>query len=429
MWNGETKNMKYLLRTLAVTGAALACFMPPVNAQSPPDAPGVSSRAEAIESAERDKAKHLTPVAPPRGEQEFDHIETKFLDPIFNPNPFGIQVGGLPTGGGFSLGPEFVRRDLLRDHLAIDANVVGSTKKWYQGTTSFDFVDLLNGHFETKVDGGYQNAASMPYYGEGPDSSKDGQSDFRREFTTTHATALTHFFGPKLTAGYSVGGLLAHVGPGDEGGWASTTSTYTEANTPGLGAQSNFVTGTSIVDLDLTHPSYDSLSGLDLEATDSQFWDRSGNNASFHLLETQATYYVPFMNGMRSLVFRARNETTFHEGGQQVPFYLQPTLGGPDDLRGYERYRFYDNGASLLSGEYRWPVSQALELAFFGDGGNVYSRAGLIGLRDLRGDGGFGIRFKNKQTTVMRLDVGVSPEGVKVWFVFNGIFSKLSRVF
>jgi hypothetical protein len=44
---------------------------------------------------------------------------------------------------------------------------------------------------------------------------------------------------------------------------------------------------------------------------------------------------------MRTLAFRAPNETTFHADGQQVPFYLQPTLGGPNDLRGYERYRFY----------------------------------------------------------------------------------------
>ena len=423
------RNMESLLRTLAFTGAALACFIPPVNAQYAPNEPGAPSQADVIESTEHNKAKHLTAATPPHGEQDFDHIEHRYLNPIFNPNPFGVQLGGLPTGGGFSLGPEYVRRDLLREHLTIDANVVGSTKKWYQGTTSFDFVDLLNGHFETKVDGGYQNAASMPYYGEGPDSSKDDRSDFRREFTTTHVAALGHFFGPKLTAGYSVGGLLVHVGPGDQGGWPSTGSIYTEANTPGLQKQSDFAVGTSIVDLDLTHPSYDSPSGLDLEANDSQFWDQSGNHASFHLLQTQATYYVPFWNGMRTLVFRARNETTFHGPDQQVPFYLQPTLGGPDDLRGYERYRFYDNGSSVLSGEYRWPVSQALELVLFGDGGNVYSRAGLIGLRDLRGDGGFGIRFKNKQTTVMRFDVGFSPEGVKVWFVFNGIFTKLSRTF
>ena len=421
--------MESLLRTLVLTVSVLACLTRPVNAQFALDETEAPSKAQAIESAEHEKAKHLIALTPQRGEQEFDRIEKRHINPILNPNPFGVRFGGLPTAGGFSLGPEYVQRDLLREHLTIGANAAGSTRKWYGTTASLDFVDLFNGHFEAKVDGGYQNAASMPYYGEGPDSSKDGRSDFRREFTTTHAAGLGHFFGQKLTAGYAVGGLLAHVGPGDRSDWPSTGSVYTNANTPGLQKQSDFVVGTSIVDVDLTHPSYDSPSGLEVEASDSQFWDQSANHASFHLLQTQATYYVPFWNGMRTLVFRARNETTFHGIDQQVPFYLQPTLGGPDDLRGYERYRFYDNGSSVLSGEYRWPVSQTLELALFGDGGNVYQRAGLIGLRDLRGDGGFGVRIKNKQTTVMRFDVGFSPEGVKVWFVFKGIFNKLSRTF
>ena len=34
----------------------------------------------------------------------------------------------------------------------------------------------------------------------------------------------------------------------------------------------------------------------------------------------------------------------------------------------------YDNGSSLLSGEYKWSVAGSVEMALFGDGGNVYSR-------------------------------------------------------
>jgi outer membrane protein assembly factor BamA len=138
---------------------------------------------------------------------------------------------------------------------------------------------------------------------------------------------------------------------------------------------------------------------------------------------------MPMTNGMRTLVFRVRNETAFAESNQVVPFYLQPTLGGPDDLRGYDRYRFYGDGNSVATMEYRWSISQVLEMSVFGDGGNVYQRPGLIGFRDLRGDGGFGFRIKNKQASVMRFDIGFSPEGVRVWFVFNDIFEKLYRTF
>jgi hypothetical protein len=399
------------------------------GAQDPGAVSGSPSRAQAIADAEREKAKHLRPQEPPRGERKFDHIEKDVLGPIFNTNGPALKFGGLPTGGGFSLGPQYTRQGLLADHLTWNTFVVGSTKKWYGGTSSFDFRDLLNGHLELKADGGYQNSASVWYFGEGPDSSKNNKTDFRREFTTAHISALTHFFDQKLTLGYTVGGLLVNVGPGDLSGTPSTDTLFIEANTPGLVHQSDFITGTATVQLDLSRPGFSNPAGLLLEADDSQFFDRSGNQANFHLLQTQATYYLPITNGMRTLVFRVRNETAFPEDHQVVPFYLQPTLGGPDDLRGYDRYRFYADGNSVATAEYRWSVSQTLEMAVFGDGGNVYARPGLIGFRDLLGDGGIGIRVKNKQASVMRFDIGFSPEGVRVWFVFNDVFGKFFRIF
>jgi hypothetical protein len=388
-----------------------------------------ASRAQAVADAEQEKAKHLTPQKPPRGERKFDHIQKDILAHIFNAQGPSLKFGGIPTGGGFSLGPQYTRQDLLADHLTWNTYVVGSTKKWYGGASSFDFHDLLNGHLELSTDGGYQNAASVWYFGEGPDSSKSNKTDFNREFTTTHFAALGHFFDQKLTMGYIVGGLLVHVGPGDLSGTPSTDTLFTEANTPGLTQQSNFVTGTTTIQLDLSRPGFSNPEGLQLEADDSQFFDQSGNQANFHLLATQATYYLPLTNGMRTLVFRVQNQTAFAEDNQVVPFYLQPTLGGPDDLRGYDRYRFYADGKSVVTAEYRWSISQTLEMAIFGDGGNVYVRPGLIGFRDLRGDGGFGFRVKNKQVSVMRFDVGFSPEGVHVWFVFNDVFGKFSRIF
>jgi hypothetical protein len=390
---------------------------------------GSASRAQVVADAEQEKAKRLEPQEAPRGERKFDHIEREILGPIFNTNGPSLKFGGIPTGGGFSLGPQYTRQDLLADHLTSNIYVAGSTRKWYGGAASLDFHDLLNGHLELRADGGYQNAASVWYFGEGPDSSKSNKTDFRREFTTAHFSALGHLFDQKLTVGYTAGGLLVNVGPGDLSGTPSTDQLFTEADTPGLVHQSNFITGTSTIKLDLSRPGFSNPRGLKLEADDSQFFDQSGNQANFHLLQTQAAYYVPLTNGMRTLVFRVRNQTAFAKVPQAVPFYLQPTLGGPDDLRGYDRYRFYGNGTSVASLEYRWSISQTLEMAIFGDGGNVYQRPGLIGFRDLRGDGGVGFRIKNKQATVMRFDIGVSSEGVNVWFVFNDAFGKLSRIF
>jgi hypothetical protein len=409
---------------LIASGVALSAG---AGAQDEGATNGIATRAQTVTDAEQAKAEHLMPQEPPRGERKFDHIQKDILDRIFNTQGPSLKFGGIPTGGGFSLGPQYTRQDFLADHLTWNTYLAGSTRRWYGGGSSFDFHGLLNGHLELKTDGGYQNSTSVWYFGEGPDSGKNDKTDFDREFTTTHFAALSHFFDQKLTVGYIVGGLLVHVGPGDQSGTPTTEQVFT--NTPGLVQQSNFITGTTTVQLDFTRVGFSNPAGLQLEAEDTQFFDQSGHQANFHLLETQAQYFVPLTNGVRTLVFRVRNQTAFAENNQVVPFYLQPTLGGPDDLRGFDRYRFYGDGNSVATAEYRWSISQTVEMAIFGEGGNVYQRPGLIGFRDLRGDGGFGFRIKNKQASVMRFDVGISPEGVHVWFVFNDVFEKLSRIY
>ena len=204
------------------------------------------TRPPGIIDAEKAKARSLSPVAPSHGEQEFDRFQEK-IDSIMNPNGLTSQLGGLPTGGGFSLGPRYIRRDWLHEHLISDSYLVGSTKKWYKGQSTLDFVGLMDNHLQLTAGGAYQNAASMPYYGEGPNSSKDNQSDYRSEFTSAHFGGQFHFLDQKLSAGYSVGGLLVNVGPGDHSGWPSTDQIFNEANTPGLEKQSNFITGTASI--------------------------------------------------------------------------------------------------------------------------------------------------------------------------------------
>ena len=85
--------------------------------------------------------------------------------------------------------------------------------------------------------------------------------------------------------------------------------------------------------------------------------------------------------------------------------------------------------APLFLAATRWSVAGSLEMALFGDGGNVYGRPGLIGLRDLRGDGGFGMRFKNKQQEIMRFDVGFSQKELKYGSSSTMRFGRLYRAF
>jgi len=49
--------------------------------------------------------------------------------------------------------------------------------------------------------------------------------------------------------------------------------------------------------------------------------------------------------------------------GNEVPFYLMPTLGGASTLHAYSDYRFRDRNAASVGAEYRWPVVRVMDAA------------------------------------------------------------------
>ncbi|HTF63056.1 MAG TPA: hypothetical protein VK638_10125, partial [Edaphobacter sp.] len=152
---------KHVFRTIAVCTTITLCCASSLAQEI--KAPSTGDTTSGIIDAEKAKEKALSPVEPSHGEQEFDRLEEKIVDPLINPNGLTPQLGGLPTGGGFSLGPRYTRRDLLREHLISNSYIVGSTKKWYKGQSTLDFVGLMDNHLQFTAAGAYQNAASMPY--------------------------------------------------------------------------------------------------------------------------------------------------------------------------------------------------------------------------------------------------------------------------
>jgi outer membrane protein assembly factor BamA len=103
-----------------------------------------------------------------------------------------------------------------------------------------------------------------------------------------------------------------------------------------------------------------------------------------------------------------------------VPFYLLPTLGSGQSLRGYADYRFRDRDLLLLSAEYRLPLARALDAAVFYDAGTVApTAAGVLSLRAMHTDYGIGVRAHSSKHVLVRLDVARSPEGMQAVVSFT----------
>ena len=91
-------------------------------------------------------------------------------------------------------------------------------------------------------------------------------------------------------------------------------------------------------------------------------------------------------------------------------------------LRGYREFRFRDRNFIVMNLEYRWEAFSGLDMAIFGDVGKVAARRSDIDLKDLESDVGFGFRFNTFKSVFLRIDIGFSQEGTRVFFKFAPAF-------
>src|SRR4029077_11801019 len=158
------------------------------------------------------------------------------------------------------------------------------------------------------------------------------------------------------------------------------------------------------------------------EASFERYDAESHNRFSFNRLSLLGEQYIPFFNRKRVIALRAKTELSFHSANQVVPFYLQPTLGSDTDLRGFRRYRLYDENLISFNAEYRWEIFTGFDMALFADAGKVFNRPGDISLTHLQTSAGFGLRFKTRTSVIARFETGFSREGVQVWLKCGKLF-------
>lgn len=101
---------------------------------------------------------------------------------------------------------------------------------------------------------------------------------------------------------------------------------------------------------------------------------RGDGRSAFNRYEAGLQQHISLLRNRRVIALRGLISITDTGANTEVPFCLQRTLGGPDDLRGFRRFRFRDRHLLLLQAEYRWEIFTAVDGALFYDAGKVASR-------------------------------------------------------
>jgi outer membrane protein assembly factor BamA len=261
----------------------------------------------------------------------------------------------------------------------------------------------------------------MDYYGPGPDSLEENRTSY--EYDT---------FGNDFRAGLRVtdwlrlggtfGWLEASTGRGKRSGVPSTEEIFGPEVAPGLGEDVSFGRFGGFAELDFRDLPSGPRSGGYYAVTAREYEDVDAEKFGFTQVLVQAQQYFPYYNKSRVIAIRAAASMAFKREGLSIPFYLQPTLGGNDDLRGFARYRFYDEQALVVNVEHRWHASNVLDMAVFLDVGKVAPELADIDLSDLEWSGGVGFRVKALGAYIMRIDFAVGREGFRAMWTFSDIF-------
>jgi len=402
--------------------AICTAVFPAFAADDPATVP-VTRTAE-IDAARDAKAAALTPDQDSKVERAFLKINSddrimRLLAAGYS--GFGLAVGNMVTGGGFAIGPKYSRPDLLNGNLTIFVSAEVSTKKYYQMTGEVDVPKLFHNHLELNFLGGHRNYSSIDYYGYGPDSEKSKRSNYRLEDTYFDAIGIVHPV-RYASVGGSVGGLLVNVGPGTNSIYASTDTVFTPAQVPGLQQQTNYFRSSVFGQVDFRDNPGGPKSGGLYTLQYNWFDDHKLGLYGFRRMDIDAQQIIPFLNKTHRFALRAQGTFTESDGHQTTPFYLQPVLGGANDLRGFRPFRFSGRDKVVYNAEYQWEIFAGLEGAVFFDAGKVMNRRGLLAFSDLETDAGFGLRFNARDTTFLRVDVGFSHEGFAVSAVFSDFF-------
>ncbi len=381
------------------------------------------TRAGQIELERQRKAAELRPNPVSKPERVLDYVKQhKIVERLTSGVAgFRVKLGGMIERSGLALGPEYYRRDLLHDTLRLRTSARGSIHRYYVMDFEVGMPALADNHFFWDLYAIHRDYPHIDYYGPGPNSKKTGRSGYLLEDTSFQFTPGIQPF-EHFRMGAIGRYLMVNVSHGREPQFASTDRLYTEQTTPGIQFQSNFLEGGGFVQYDWRdNPGGPRRGGL-YEGRYTTYSDVKYGRYAFSRVDLEVQQYIPFFNQRRVIALRGKIESTDPHPGNRVPFYLQPSLGGAEDLRGFRPFRFYDNNAALLNGEYRWEVFSGLDMALFVDAGRVFDDWHQINFRQLETDYGFGFRFNVRNDVFMRIDTGFSREGFQVWVKFNNVF-------
>ena len=400
-------------RTVAAV-AMTTVMLAVAKASAQDQAPDADSRAAVIEQAQAEKATQVHPYVPNKAEAYLNYAE-KALSNGVHLHPFFINSY---AGGGFTLGAGYTSYFRSYDTLDVRGSFTPSGYKRLEA--EFIAPRLLRRSASLSLLGGWREATQVGFYGTGTNNSSDDRANYG--FTQPYGIA-TFNVRPRRRALFLRTALdISQWQQGAGTGSApSIEEVYTPDTLPGLGTSVTYVHSSVMAGID-RRPAADYARRGGFFGVVAHDFHHPGGGYGFRQWEYEALQHVPILRETWVLSLHARVTTTGTKDGQDIPFYMLPSLGGGSSLRGFSSWRFRDRNSLLLQGEWRVMVNRFFDTAVFYDAGKVTAHARDLDLDGLRHDVGFGVRFHGPRSTPWRIDFARGNEGLHMVWAASAAF-------
>lgn len=286
------------------------------------------------------------------------------------------------------------------------------------------------------------DAREQAFFGLGPASLRSAQASYGLLLTETYA-GVNNPFTSWSSIGVDVSVLVPRVTSSIDNTVPGIRTTYSSTTAPGLNSRDDFLhyepylilrfpaRRSSFTTLRVGYAFYQDLGNrqfsfqrlLGRSSTAIPLWVPSKHTAE-HRSWPLNTVCPSLRNATRcslgDLTLSTNIAVSYKGANSQVPFFLDPTLGGSDftgndTLRGFTDYRFRAPSSILFQIEHRHPLWGPIGLLSFYDLGKVADLPSDISLNHLRHDIGVGIYLRAGQREIGRLYIGFgSGEGSRL---------------
>jgi len=357
-------------------------------------------------------------------------------------------------GGGVALGATYIHKLDIRNWTDSTFTLQGGSSLrsfWFgDAVLTLDHKKFIHplepgDRFQIKLYSHARGLPQMPFYGIGPNTSRDSIVNFSEQDISAGASVLNPI-NSWLDLGGSVEFLKPQIGGVAGASIRSIDQYYSEATAPGLTHQPGFVHYQFSV-----QPKYSwRRTSFNSEVSFHEYQDTGRGGYSFHKFRADflqkiypETQTEPTAGGSSKrkqprfdsvLYIGGRFSAASPSAGNVIPFYLQETLGGSDinniaTLRGFQDYRF--RGPDLFSLQVQYErrllpapprgsprpstlrsIAGALGILAFYDAGEVATTASNLNFSDVRQSFGFGLTFWSGEKVWFRAYIGLgSGEG------------------